>query len=800
MPEADIALSPGWLENGQDAVALYLDAAANFPIGTVPTSNNLVDAVVYDTNDADDNNLLTILSPGTPQLDENGNLAKDTESIQRFPDGQPFNTNRYLAAPTPGIRNNPQGELNVFLSANTISESAAGTITVTLNQDGDPDSPVVVSVESSDPSELDVPAQVTIPAGVGGNLEFEISPIDDGAADGNQMVTLEFSADGFFPVTVNITVEDDGDTATIVINEVNAEVEEGRDANQDGVTGFTQDEFIEIVNVSGAPIDLSGWTINDAVGMIHTFPANTVLSADCALVVFGGGGVLEGYNALFGNALIQKASTGQLSLNDTGDQIAVRDTGGVERAGFVYGDIDGQDGSRVRDPDISGTVFVGHTALSVLPWSPGTRTSGQSFCPPEDALTLTVVGDTAFAENAGAAASRLRVARNGDLGTEVMVSLNISDASELAVPATVTIPVGEPFVEFDIDAVDDPFIDGNQTVLVLASAGPGFTSSTAFITVQDDGADTASIVINEVDVDSPGPDTAEFIELYDGGLGNTPLDGYVVVLFNGSNGAGSDNESYTSFDLDGFATNADGYFVIGTLGVPNLDLGVFPFSGGWIVNSGTRAVALYLGNAGDFPDGSAALPAGIVDAVVYGSGAEANILGLAFGTGETSVSKDSESRTIARLPDGGAVLDFSLYGSGVPTPGAANSGDLPPASAYPAWAANYPGVGGPGANDDTDTLLNAIEFGLGLDPFAADVSPIQLAVNAGGNLQISVAKGAEAGADPTTAFFASVSFDGIEWSDTDINVITNDATTFTAEYTGDEPTVMMRVGVRVAAP
>ena len=28
-------------------------------------------------------------------------------------------------------------------------------------------------------------------------------------------------------------------------------------------------------------------------------------------------------------------------------------------------------------------------------------------------------------------------------------------------------------------------------------------------------------------------DTAEFVELYDGGIGNTPLDGLVVVFFDG---------------------------------------------------------------------------------------------------------------------------------------------------------------------------------------------------------------------------------------------------------------------------
>ena len=44
-------------------------------------------------------------------------------------------------------------------------------------------------------------------------------------------------------------------------------------------------------------------------------------------------------------------------------------------------------------------------------------------------------------------------------------------------------------------------------------------------------------MINEVDADTPGNDAAEFVELYDGGVGNTSLDGLVLVFFNGGTGA-----------------------------------------------------------------------------------------------------------------------------------------------------------------------------------------------------------------------------------------------------------------------
>src|SRR4030095_1837907 len=43
-----------------------------------------------------------------------------------------------------------------------------------------------------------------------------------------------------------------------------------------------------------------------------------------------------------------------------------------------------------------------------------------------------------------------------------------------------------------------------------------------------------NVIINEVDSDTPSTDDAEFIELYDGGVGNTSLNGLVLVLFDGS--------------------------------------------------------------------------------------------------------------------------------------------------------------------------------------------------------------------------------------------------------------------------
>ncbi len=61
------------------------------------------------------------------------------------------------------------------------------------------------------------------------------------------------------------------------------------------------------------------------------------------------------------------------------------------------------------------------------------------------------------------------VRRTGSTASPLTVNLQ-SDASELLVPATVTIPAGSDFVNFEVQAVQDFVVDGSQRVLLTASA------------------------------------------------------------------------------------------------------------------------------------------------------------------------------------------------------------------------------------------------------------------------------------------------------------------------------------------
>lgn len=174
----------------------------------------------------------------------------------------------------------------------------------------------------------------------------------------------------------------------------------------------------------------------------------------------------------------------------------------------------------------------------------------------------------------------------------------------------------------------------------------------------------SQITINEIDADTPGTDTMEFIELYDGGVGNTSLDGLVLVLVNGAG-----ESPYDRYDLDTFSTNAEGYFVIGNLAGAGL---AFANSSNEIQNS-AEAVALYTGDASDFPNGTAVTTANLVDVVLHTSDGTADVGLISIFGGffeDETANGDSATESIQRVPDGASTFIVD-----VPTPGSTNELD-----------------------------------------------------------------------------------------------------------------------------
>ncbi|MEZ5033109.1 MAG: M12 family metallo-peptidase [Saprospiraceae bacterium] len=189
----------------------------------------------------------------------------------------------------------------------------------------------------------------------------------------------------------------------------------------------------------------------------------------------------------------------------------------------------------------------------------------------------------------------------------------------------------------------------NQSIEEILASGDCvvFSGNSKPVIVQS----VVSICINEVDSDTPGTDAAEFVELYDGGVGNTPLDGFALVFFNGG-----DDKSYYAVDLDTYTTDANGFFIVGNAGVPGVDI---VFAGNTLQN-GADAVAVYEANATDFPNGTSVTTTNLVDAIVYDTD-DADDTGLLTGLGQSTQynenqNGDKDNQSISRVPDCGASV------------------------------------------------------------------------------------------------------------------------------------------------
>lgn len=108
-PAVDIVFADNFLQNGADAVALYRGDASAFPWGEPVKTTDLVDAFVYDTNDADDPGIMVLLETGQGQINEAELGDAATYSSQRCPDGEGgarVTSRCYQGTPTPGATNN----------------------------------------------------------------------------------------------------------------------------------------------------------------------------------------------------------------------------------------------------------------------------------------------------------------------------------------------------------------------------------------------------------------------------------------------------------------------------------------------------------------------------------------------------------------------------------------------------------------------------------------------------------------------------------------------------------------------
>ena len=207
---------------------------------------------------------------------------------------------------------------------------------------------------------------------------------------GSGVVSVSVKADG---IEANLSTINLGGSALrdIMINEVLVDPPDGAagDANRDGVRDSSQDEFVELVNNTARDLDLTGYLLQTRSSSAasdtirHRFAAGTILQAGTAIVIFGGGTV-NANDPEFGGSQVFRASSGGLSLANSGGVVTLRDTSGATVTSLTYGSAVGLaadiNQSISRSPDVFGG-FIPHQSVDERLFSPGTKINGAAFLP-----------------------------------------------------------------------------------------------------------------------------------------------------------------------------------------------------------------------------------------------------------------------------------------------------------------------------------------------------------------------------------------------------------------------------------
>ena len=295
----DVTFANGLLRDGADAVAIYDDDATSFPNGTSVTTANLIDAIVYDSDDADDSGLLSLLLAAEPQVNENENGNLSSESNSRIPDGGLARTTSSFVAttPTPDAINVPRTAGFTVLGTESIDVTEGGaTDTYTIALTSVPTANVIVTLDPDEDLDLGggqgVPIDLTFtPANAMNPQTVTVTAFDDTLAEGlhSGLIThsvsssdVNYSPLAIGDVTASITDDEPLPPPSIVISEIMY-----NPATSGEGTSFSP-EWVELVNIGTAPQDIGGWKLSDEDGDWGLIPASTIVQPNQVVVLFDG--------------------------------------------------------------------------------------------------------------------------------------------------------------------------------------------------------------------------------------------------------------------------------------------------------------------------------------------------------------------------------------------------------------------------------------------------------------------------------------------------------------------------------
>ncbi len=194
-PFPQLLIAANTIQNGPDAVAVYLGSDFDFPEETVATIDNLIDVLIYDTSDADDVDMIAIFSahPNFTDIQQiNEGPGNNTNSIQRNNDGTYTST-----TPTPRALNDGSGiifnSIAISTDAEQYQETDAITITFTAQTNVTADATFSFSMDNGGFNAADFTGNTTVTIPNGQNtVSTIITLIDDAVDEGDEEPIIKF--------------------------------------------------------------------------------------------------------------------------------------------------------------------------------------------------------------------------------------------------------------------------------------------------------------------------------------------------------------------------------------------------------------------------------------------------------------------------------------------------------------------------------------------------------------------------------------------------------------------------------
>ncbi|MCC6508139.1 MAG: hypothetical protein IT423_03475, partial [Pirellulaceae bacterium] len=405
--------------------------------------------------------------------------------------------------------------VSLTIVGGVISENGGVAFAVLTRNDVNLSQSLTVNVSSNDTTEATVPATVVMPAGQR-QVNFVITAVDDQLLDGDQIVGITVSANGYGSDTRTVTVTDFESLSLTINPGVMSE-------NGGSVVGTVSRSNTDVsvpITISLSSSDTTEATVPATVTILagQTSADFTIQAVDDNLMDGTQTATITASSLGYNGTSRTVDVTDSESLSITIDQSTISENGGVTQARVTRSNtnngtpllvnLQSSDLSEATVPATitipAGQAFAIFTITAVddllLDGPQVVTISGSAISYVTGTQTLTVtdaeslqvtINVPAISESGGTAIGTV-TRSNTDVGAAIQVQLASNDLTEATVPATVTIPAGQASTTFTITAVDDALLDGKQTVTISASA-TGYASGTRTVDVLDSENLTLSI-------------------------------------------------------------------------------------------------------------------------------------------------------------------------------------------------------------------------------------------------------------------------------------------------------------------